>query len=357
MSYTKEQRAANAAAAASKASEAIASAPAQVEASDPEGPTNQEPSRGLKLRNDPRNEAMAEVIARHEKGVELPTPDPEPTPDPVAAPAPTDDSAPAAVESTVAVVPVMVKQKVDGVEIEVSQEEIDAAGGEREWRMQKASENRLTASKQALAEAQQARNEAKQMQVLMAQFLQQQAPKQPVVTDDQFLLSKIDVIRFGSAEESAQAMREVMQRSNPRIDTNVITQQAVSQMQQKMAIDAFAKEFQDVASNSILLRAAMSLENERRAQTGPNTDWSMHYRSIGNEVRSGAGRPSQPQLTAAAATTDTPSQAPSDKEARKASIVNLPTAAQRATPSADPKPESREDILNSMRKTRGQPTG
>ena len=79
------------------------------------------------------------------------------------------------------------------------------------------------------------------------------------------------------------------------------------------------------------------------------------YRTIGNEVRSVVGRSSQPAKATVEAPVGNTSQ--TDKEPRKASIVNLPTASTRAAVKEDPKPETREDILNDMRKRRGLPIG
>ena len=181
----------------------------------------------------------------------------------------------------------------------------------------------------------------------------QQAPKAPEQTPDQFMQSKVDVIRFGTPEESAAALREVMDRNTQRIDPTAITNAAVSKMQQNMALESFQHEFSDVVSNPLLLKLGITLESERLAQMqGQAPNWPTFYRSLGNELRSLTGRPSQ---SSQAVKTD--STSPVDKETRKSSIVNLPTAAARAAlPEAD-KPETREDTLRNMRKARGLPTG
>jgi hypothetical protein len=242
---------------------------------------------------------------------------------------------------------------VDGQTFAVPQHEVEEAGGIKAYQIIKAQENRLNKANETLAQT-------RQMQAFLAQQVQANIPKTPTLSDDQFIASKVDVIRFGTPEESAAALREVMERGNPRIDPYQITQQAVSQMMKLQAVDNFKKEFQDIVSNPILMRAAAALENERQRQAGPDTDWNDFFRRIGNEVRSAVPRQHQPTAPAAAQavapTADTTSPA-SDREARKASIVNLPTAAARATAPAEDKPETREDILNQMRKARHLPTG
>ena len=251
--------------------------------------------------------------------------------------------------------PKMVKVKVDGAEFDVPEAEIEAAGGVKAYQKDKAAENRLEKANKALAET-------RQLQALIAQQVQrnaaQQQPQQPKPTMDQFIASRMEKLRFGTEEESASAMREILQLQ--RVDTNEITQNAVMTMQKNMAVDNFKKEFQDVVSNPLLLRLAATLENEHVARHGPQKDWNTFYRSIGNQVRSVTGRQSQPTAntpkSTISTTSDPISQSPSEKEARKASIVNIPTAAARATV-AESKPETREDILNSMRKSRGLPVG
>ena len=112
--------------------------------------------------------------------------------------------------------------------------------------------------------------------------------------------------------------------------------------------------------NPLLGRLAFELEKEGVGKMAPNgqvqwnqlanVDFGEFFRNIGNQVRSVSGiRPPQPTENATAPSAGTPSQA-SEREARKASIVNLPTAAARATPPPEPKPESRADILASMKK-------
>ena len=270
-------------------------------------------------------------------------------------------------ETTPATPPVqMVKVKVDGVESQVPQSDIDEAGGITAYQRDKASENRLTKSNETLAEA-------KRMQASVAAWVQaQQIPAKPVVSDDQFVASKMDAIRFGTPEESAAAMREVQARLNPPVNHNAVVLQATTSMKRDSAMEQFNKEFQDVNANPLLKTLLGNLEQQRLSPYVQNgnvnwqglaaLDWSNFYRTIGNEVRSVMGpRQSQPSPSAAAnagevTTTGNSSQA-SEKEARKASIVTLPTASARAELPNESKPETREDSLNRMRKSRGQPIG
>ena len=366
--WSRERHAQEAAKKANVSAQAMPQATPKAAPSTPEGQTEPASTEGTRPppRNEPRRKAMEEIEAREQRTSGL-TPEPEkvePTPEPVrptpeailAADAKAAASAAEPAEPTEPVKEVipepvkMVKVKVDGEEFEVTQAEIDEAGSVTAFQKERAADNRLKKTNEMLAET-------RRSQAALTQYIQNQTPKQPDITDDQFIQSKMDAIRFGTPEEYTVAMKEVSARLSPRIDENIMTQRAVSVMQMNNALDNFKKEFQDVMANPMLRRLAVSLERERMSEITPQTDWQEFYRKIGNEVRSVVGRPSQPTPPALVTPTgDTPSPQ-SDKEARKASIVNLPTAAARATTPADPKPETREDILNSMRKTRGIPTG
>jgi hypothetical protein len=317
-------------------------------------------------RNEPRRRAMEEIEQRdlETKGIAEAQPKPEVTPNP---PPPTPESmleggkfseAPAetAVETPAEPVIETVKVKVDGEEFDVPKAEIEEAGGIKAYQKDRAAENRLK-------KANEANDRAQQTMAAMAQWIQQQQrAQQPAPqTPDQLIAEKIDVIRYGSPEESAAALREVLEKSNPRIDQNALLQAsttlAVSRMQQSLAVEKFKQEFPEVVANQLVMKLATTLENERIAQmqqAGHTPDWTSFYNQLGNEVRNVIGKPSQP----APAPNDPSTPSPVvDKEARKASIVILPTAAARASLPEAPKPETREDTLNSMRKARGIPTG
>lgn len=319
-------------------------------------------------RNDPRRLAMQEIEERHERTqAENPyanTPEQAqdaPPPEPPAAPEPAETTPQAVttdqppVEDAAAPIKT-VRVKVDGEEFDAPEADVQAAGGINAYQRDRASENRLRKANEALAET-------RRVQEQIAQWAAQQIKAQPVAeppTVAKLLQDSIETIRWGSSEESAAALQKVIEASNPRLDPRVISDYAVQEMQKQTALVGFKAEFADVVANPLVLKLAITLEQERLAEmrkAGQRpADWPMFYRTIGNEVRSVMGRPSQP-AQAAPVTTDSTSQPPVDKEGRKASIVNLPTAAARAALPEAPKPETREDILNQLRKTRGIPTG
>lgn len=253
-----------------------------------------------------------------------------------------------------------VRVKVDGQEFDVPKADVEEAGGVGSYQREKAEENRLKRLNESIAESK--RTNAAMMEWLTRQQTPQ-TPNQPQVTDAAFIQSKLDIIRFGTPEEGAQAWVEIQERQAPKIDPNNIANQVMDKVRRDAATQQFQKDFADVVKNPMLLKLAIVLENERlqehnRANPGQPIDYSSFYSKIGNEVRSVTGRPSQPATVSTAAQTSaasepgTPSQV-SDKEARKsASIVNLPTAAARAVQSEDPKPETREQAMERMRRSR-----
>lgn len=358
MSYTREQRAANAAKKAGQAAQAVEggeSAQAVESTGDPQPQAKEAFDIGKRdITKSVRGRSMSEIEERQIKtdGITRPEPEPEATPAAVDK-APEPPAEPAATPEPVKTV----KVKVDGEEFEAPQADIDAAGGIHPYQTQRATENRLKKANETLAHIQRLYAEAAQRVPA--------TPAQPVVTDDAFIASKMDVIRFGTAEESAAAMREVSSRLNPKVNTNEIIIQANTNMRHDNALAKFKTDFQDIAANPLLGRLVPQLAQEGLAAYVKNgsPDWGQlgaldfdaFYAKIGNQIRGAVPRPSQPQ-PAAAATTGTPSPATPDREARKASIVNLPTAAARAALPAEENPgtpeEQRNAALADMRKAR-----
>jgi len=370
-----EQKAREAAEMASSAAQSVQSS------TEPQGdsdfkqdyvaPTEREENSRPTPRNEPRRMAMDEIIARdmRNKGIkdELEEPaaktEPEAKTDPIQSEtSPTENkqaSEPVTtIVSTETVTPAVktIRVKVDGEEFDAPEDEVNEAGGIKAYQRERASDNRLKKTNEALAEA-------KKTQAALIQFLQQQAatqaPAAPQQSVDEFIQQQVDVIRFGSAEESAAALKAVLDKTTQKVDQNQIIGQAISVMQQQAAESAFVQEFSDIVHNPLLLKLIINMKDERIKSNQGTQDWNTFYRSIGNEVRGAIGRPNQSPTSSeqSSTTTGSTSTGTSDKEARKASITNLPTAAARAVlPEAD-KPETRESILQQMRKSRGIQTG
>lgn len=324
-----------------------------------------ERSQYIDIKDDARDQIMEEIVKRSQGEDHKEEPKEEPKAEPKAdAPKeevkaetkPEEAKAEAKVEEAKLEVPQMVKAKVDGEEFDVSQAEIDEAGGLKAWQKERAAENRLKKANEALAESRKIQEQIKEM------ARPQPAPV-PVISNDEFIKQKMDIIRFGSPEESAAAFQEVLARANPKTDANQIVLQATTNFNHDQALRKFRADFQDIATNPVLSRLIQPLAQEALAPyTKAGTadwaslsqlDWPEFYNKIGNSIRGAVPRQSQPQPTAA--TTGNPSPATSDKEARKASIVNPQTGAARAELPKEEKEESREDIVRAMKKERGIP--
>jgi len=340
----------------------------------------------VKARNEQRRLAVEEVEnayqARLEEQMKKPGIqefEPEPKPETPAAPqqakpeekpAEPQDTVPGAQQVTEPVVtpPVeTVRVKVDGEEFDAPKAEVDEYGGIRPYQIAKAADKKLREAKEIFAEARKMQDGAVSQALRVLQ--QNQQPPQPQVNPATLAIQKAVASRFGTDEEFAAAMQEFASSITPKPqDQNIQTYQTIAQVNRHNATNSFKSEFADIVSNPLLLKLSATLENERLSQLPQDPvqlmqfDWTDFYRRIGNEVRSvAAPRPHQSQPNAAtppSTTTGHTSQEPSDKEARKSSIVNLPTAAARATPPAEDKPvtyeQARAQALLDVAKARGK---
>lgn len=361
MTYTREQRAANAAKAAAR--EASTVAPQQ---SEPEAPSENNPNLRLSeprppARNEARSAAFAEIEARHDKtsGNAPPEPEPKPAeppkpvePEPVQQPPePAQEPQPepvAEVESQPEVE--MLTVKIDGETFSVPKSEVDEVGGVRAYQTIRAADNRLRKANETLAQT-------RQMQAYLATLTAQNAPKpeapKRVTADEAF-----QAIRFGTPEEGLSTLNTLIQQAVGKpIDPQQLMRETMVETAKINAAKQFQKEFADISGNPLLYKLAVQIDRERMEEAfraghlGPQFDFPEYFRKIGNEIRGAFGRSSQPASTSQ--TASSPSQ-PSDKEARKASIVNLPSSSARAELPAEAKPETHEEIMNSYRKSRGQ---
>jgi len=360
MSRRTERAASQAAVDASEAARTLAARSHEARAEKTEPQAEQETERGKistpqdkmekLLANRTHNKVMDSIIERREpEAKEEPKAEPQAKPE---APAVSEAQPEAQPEA-----PKTVRVKVDGEEFDAPQDEVDAAGGVKAFQIMKAAEKRLEMANKTLAEAKKYQVDLGQL----AQALRQpQEPAKPKESDAEFIASRMDIIRFGTPQEAAQAQLEINQRLAPKVDPDALTMRAVAVMEHQNAVRQFDKEFQDVVTNPLLLKLVVALREEgiRKHQIeNPNKpiDWNSFYSTIGNQVRSLApGRHHQPASTTPQ-TQGTTSQ-PSDKEARKASIVNLPTTAARAEGPKEEKPltpeEERKQAIAELRNQR-----
>jgi len=353
MPRRRQHQATDAAQAASEAARVLQQRAQEVKQDEPveKVPQSEEVSKDwVPPKRDDTHKRMMEEILSTRPNAEPKKEEPDTPQEEVKAEEPKAEEAPAEVPAEAPAVE-MVKVKIDGEEQEVEKDIVEAHGGVRAYQIHMAAENRLKKSNEVLAEN-------RKFQAAMLQMLQQmqeaQKPKAPEVTDDQFIASKLDQIRFGTPEEGAKAWLEIQQRQSKPVDPQAIIEQATNKFNHDMAVREFDKEFSDVVSNPMLLKLVVAERNEQIPQLRGPVDWHKFYRDIGNKVRSVIGKPTSGLMTTSTAS-GTPSQQ-SEKEVRKAAVaVNLPSSAVRAAPPKEEKPETRDDILRDMRVKRGLP--
>lgn len=318
----------------------LSAAPADAEGS-PRRDDDTPPLREFKRGNAERDSAMEELIAsRQERDRELTESEAAaPTQEPTA-------EAPQTLEQAQPEPPKTVRVKIDGEESDVPAEEVEALGGKNAYQIIKAQEKRLAAINEMLREAKQIRS------------AQPAPPPEPVKKPEELIREAVAKIQVSTPEDGAAALAGVLQTYLPKApDPQAITYQAMQLMRATDAEDRFIKDNADLIQNPLLKNLIIS-EKQRRLgeyqqkQVLPS-DWNAFYNEIANDVRTAIGRPAPKPAPLVQ-----PSQNPSgsaDKEARKASITALPTASQRAPLQEEQKPPTRADLLNEMRKARGQP--
>lgn len=333
-------------------------------APEPEQPKERSVDPNLReklLQNRHHSQAMDEILKKRgldqeEEKKEEPKVEAKEEPKPAVEEPKAEEAPPAVAEAAEAPeTPKTVRVKVDGEEFDAPADEVEAAGGVKAYQVLKAGENRLKKANDAVAES-------KKLTAQLVELLsKRQAPEAPKQTDDEFIKSKVDVIRFGTPEESATALREVLLRAQPKqVDHNAILAQTLQAIDRKQATAEFGTKFPEIVSNPLLVKLAISLEQEEIAKAQQERraiDWKSTYDRIGNQIR-GVVPARQSQSPTTPQTAGNTSPAPSAKEERKASITVLPTASARAElPKVEKEltpEEERKEWIAEQRKARGQ---
>src|SRR3990167_7228170 len=155
-----------------------------------------------------------------------------------------------------------VRVKVDGEVFDVPKADVEAAGGVTIYQKERAAQNRLDKANKANDRANEALEQTRQTQAAIAKWIQEQAPKQPTVSDDQFIQNQIQLINFGTPEEQAKASKALREKLIvPRNDAAIVNQ-AVIVMQQQAAENQFVTEFSDIVHNPMLLKLIIQEKND-----------------------------------------------------------------------------------------------
>jgi hypothetical protein len=225
--------------------------------------------------------------------------------------------------------PRMVTIKVNGVEQQVTEEELIA-------RAQK-----VAAADQYLAEAARLRNE------IAGQAREKQdEPTQQQIEDD---LALARAIQMGSEEEAVAAIRKI--KSAPTLSPDVLAKTVDERLTFNDAIRNFRNDFSDLVADPYLNKMVMDKDAEL-IRNGDKRSYSERYTAIGNEVRAWVASKAPAAKTEEAVKTPVV-----DKQTRKENVQAVPKAAGGKTPSTieEEKEESTSDVIAGIAKARGGP--
>jgi acylphosphatase len=223
--------------------------------------------------------------------------------------------------------PQLVKAKVDDVEYDVPQEEIEKAGSVAIWQMEKAVQNRLKELNEIIK---------------VAKTQTQPAPApQPQQNHDAELDAEVETLRYGDPEQARRILKELKAAKVPQ---DQIVREAVQHIKWENAVEQFAKEHEELLKDPDVRIVAVARENQLRQymdQTKQWPDFARFYKDLGTHITTKFGKPAAVDLEA--------------RRELKATIVEPKTASGRVPTPPPPKAKTTADIINEQRKARGQP--
>ena len=222
--------------------------------------------------------------------------------------------------------PETVKIKVDGEEREVPRDKIYDAGI-RAMQKESTADKRLEEATRLLREVE-------------TKYAKPQAQSDPSPQwDDQTVAYALE---HGNEEQKAYAVSLLRGRDNTTPDQIVqdTTRRVLDTVDFQESSRKFLSDFSDIAVDPYLMQLAASAEANARSN-GDTRPRSELYTSIGNDLRKWKGGVSaQDSLNA--------------KREQKSNIVNLPSASMKKTAPETTKLKTTADIIEDMRKKRGQ---
>ena len=285
----------------------------------------------------PRDEMLAEIARNAQEvrdkdikdngGEVIDTADePEPEKEPAAEEPPPDEVTP---EAKPEPEPEMVSIKVDGQVKQVPKDKIYEAG-------LRAVQKESTADKR-LEEA------TKLLKDIESRFAPppQEKPSPSPEWDDSIIAYALE---HGNEEQKTEAVRQLRGRQKEQATPEQIAAFAEARVLDKVDFQNSAQWFQDnykeVVSDPYLLQLAAIQEDRMRA-SGDRRSRKELYKEIGDGLVKWRGG-------------QVPTASLQEKREQKAAITNLPSASVRKAAPETPKPKTASDIIEDMRKQRGQ---
>lgn len=328
----------------------------------------------------PRNRVMAEIAARSNKQADVDAQDAaetvddegnevEPPPSteeaasdqeaeaaPAETPAPAESPA-AAAESTVPAASTVDPDAEYTIEIEGRPMKVKGAqiidAGRRTLQKETAADYRLQLATAALEEA---RRQAAAVQQA-APTAQAPAP----ITDIQLA----ELVQFGTKEQAAAAIAEIRRRDSSAVTAEGLQQFMTAQLPKvvdrqldfREATRFVQNEYGDLLADPYLRQMFFWKEDSLR-KAGDQRGYTDLYKAIGDDLRKHFNRPKAGVQTSAAPTSQPAAPAPT-REQRQAVKAAAPAAPRLASARLDggaglPKPKTREEIIEGMRRSRGQ---
>lgn len=341
----------------------------------PEAPAEQKSDLVLKAPTpelNPRNRVMAEIAARSniqadenaketadtvdDEGNEV---DPPPTAEEPAAAAPQEDAPAAPVEPAAAApaAPAGVDPEAE-YEIEIEGRATKVKGsqiidaGRRTLQKETAADYRLQLATEAL---EQARRQA-------AVPAGPVAPAEPAPLND---LQLAELVQFGSKEQAAAAIAEIRRRDSSAVTTEGLQQFMSAQLPKlvdrqlefREATRFVQDEYGDLLGDPYLKQMFFWKEDQMR-KAGDTRGYIDLYKDIGEGLRKHFNRAKAPGSAPVAPTSNAAPAAPT-RDQRLAAKAAAPAAPKLASARLDggaglPKPKTREEIIEGMRRSRGQ---
>lgn len=227
--------------------------------------------------------------------------------------------------------PEKIKIKINGVEQEVTQEELIELA-----QKSKGAEEKFKEAARLKREAEEAAKTDSQ-------------PSNKDVAEDALEERRalVRAIQMGT-EDEAMAAIEKLQSSNPSVSADDVARTVDERLTFNDAVTRFQSEYPDLVSDPMLLNVVLQRDKDLLEQGDKRTYWE-RYDEIGKEVRAWKDSFSKPT---------TEENKPSDKQTRKASASTVPKGAGAKAPAVvddEDKEESVGDVISAMAKSRGGP--